>query len=32
MYLACPGGLALPGVLANVAALTSGGIKDVVAK
>ncbi|MGE5297395.1 MAG: bifunctional lysylphosphatidylglycerol flippase/synthetase MprF, partial [Solirubrobacterales bacterium] len=32
MYLACDGGLALPRVLANVATLTSGGIREVVAK
>ena len=32
MYLACRGGLTLPRVVANVAALTSGGIKEVVAK
>jgi phosphatidylglycerol lysyltransferase len=31
-YLASPGGLALPRILANVAALISGGIKGVVAK
>ena len=31
-YLACPGGLALPRILINVAALISGGIKGVVAK
>jgi phosphatidylglycerol lysyltransferase len=31
-YLASPGGLALPRILANVAALVSGGITGVVAK
>lgn len=31
-YLACPGGLVLPLVLANVASLISGGLKGVVAK
>jgi len=31
-YLASPGGLVLPRVLANVAALISGGIRGVVAK
>lgn len=31
-YLACPGGLALPRVLTNVATLISGGIKGVVTK
>lgn len=31
-YLASPGGLALPRVLANVAALISGGLKGVVGK
>ena len=31
-YLASPGGLALPRVLANLATLTSGGIKGIVAK
>ncbi len=31
-YLACPGGLALPRILLNVAALISGGIKGVIAK
>lgn len=31
-YLACPGGLALPRILANVAALISGGLKGVVTK
>ena len=31
-YLASPGGLALPRVLANVAALISGGIKGVLAR
>lgn len=31
-YLASPGGLVLPRILANIAALTSGGIKGVVVK
>jgi phosphatidylglycerol lysyltransferase len=31
-YLACPGGLALPRILINIAALVSSGIKGVVAK
>lgn len=31
-YLACPGGLSLPRILLNVAALISGGIKGVIAK
>lgn len=31
-YLACPGGLALPHILLNVATLISGGIKGVFAK
>jgi len=31
-YLACPGGLALPRILVNIAALISGGIKGIVAK
>lgn len=31
-YLACPGGLALPRILLNIAALISGGIKGVIAK
>jgi phosphatidylglycerol lysyltransferase len=31
-YLVCPGGIALPRVLANVAALVSGGLKGVVSK
>jgi phosphatidylglycerol lysyltransferase len=31
-YLAAPGGLALPVVLTNVAALISGGIAGVIAK
>jgi len=31
-YVACPSGLALPKVLADVAALVSGGMKGVVAK
>ncbi len=31
-YLACPGGLALPRVLANLASLISGGLTGVVAK
>jgi phosphatidylglycerol lysyltransferase len=32
MYLAAPGGLALPRVLANIAALVSRGLKGVIAK
>ena len=31
-YLASPGGLALPRILANVTALISGGLKGVVAR
>jgi len=31
-YLACPGGLALPRILTNVASLISGGMKGVVEK
>ncbi len=31
-YLACPGGLALPRILLNVASLISGGIKGVIGK
>jgi phosphatidylglycerol lysyltransferase len=31
-YLACPGGLALPRILANVTSLISGGIKGVFVK
>jgi phosphatidylglycerol lysyltransferase len=31
-YLACPGGLAVPRILANIATLLSGGMKGVVAK
>jgi phosphatidylglycerol lysyltransferase len=31
-YLASPGGLALPRILANVAALVSGGLSGVIAK
>jgi len=31
-YLACPRGLMLPRILANLATLTSGGVKGVVAK
>jgi len=31
-YLACPGGLALPRILLNIASLISGGIKGVVSK
>jgi phosphatidylglycerol lysyltransferase len=31
-YLACPGGLVLPRILAHIASLSSGGIKGVVAK
>lgn len=31
-YLACPGGLALPRILLNIAALISGGIKGMVSK
>ena len=31
-YLASPGGLALPRILTNIAALISGGLKGVIAK
>jgi phosphatidylglycerol lysyltransferase len=31
-YLVCPGGLALPRILANITSLVSGGIKGVIAK
>ncbi len=31
-YLACPGGLALPRVLTNIASLISGGIEGIVSK
>jgi phosphatidylglycerol lysyltransferase len=31
-YLACPGGLALPRILLNIASLISGGIKGIVTK
>jgi phosphatidylglycerol lysyltransferase len=31
-YLACPGGLALPRILTNIAALTSGGLRGVIAR
>jgi phosphatidylglycerol lysyltransferase len=31
-YLACPGGLALPRMLANVASLIAGGMKGVIGK
>jgi len=31
-YLACPGGLTVPRVLANIAALISRGLKGVIAK
>ncbi len=31
-YLACPGGLALPRILANIASLISGGMKGVISK
>jgi phosphatidylglycerol lysyltransferase len=31
-YLACPGGLSLPRILANIASLISGGMKGVMAK
>jgi phosphatidylglycerol lysyltransferase len=31
-YIASPGGAALPRVLANVAALISGGVRGVIAK
>ncbi|HEY8183629.1 MAG TPA: phosphatidylglycerol lysyltransferase domain-containing protein, partial [Thermoanaerobaculia bacterium] len=32
MYLASPGGLALPRILTNLATLISGGLRGVVAK
>ena len=31
-YLACPGGLALPRILANIASLVSGGIKGIITR
>jgi phosphatidylglycerol lysyltransferase len=31
-YLACPGGLALPRVLADIAALIAGGLRGVVGR
>jgi phosphatidylglycerol lysyltransferase len=31
-YLACPGGMVLPRILANLAALISGGVKEIIAK
>lgn len=31
-YIACPGGMVLPRILANLAALVSGGIKGIIAK
>jgi len=31
-YLACPGGLVLPRILCNLAALIAGGIKKIIAK
>ena len=31
-YLVCPGGLALPRILANIASITSGGIKGIIVK
>lgn len=31
-YLACPGGLVIPRILANIASLVSGGIKGLVVK
>ena len=31
-YLACPGGLALPRILANIASLVSGGMKRVITR
>ena len=31
-YLVCPGGLALPRILANIASITSGGIKGIINK
>jgi phosphatidylglycerol lysyltransferase len=32
MYIASPGGLALPRILTNLAALISGGLRGVVTK
>ena len=32
MYLASPGGLALPRILTNLAALISGGLRGVISK
>jgi len=31
-YIACPGGLALPRILANIASLVSGGVKGIIAR
>ena len=31
-YLVCPGGIALPRILANIASITSGGIKGIINK
>jgi phosphatidylglycerol lysyltransferase len=31
-YIACPGGMILPRILANLAALISGGLKGIIAK
>ena len=31
-YIACPGGMVLPRILANLAALISGGVKGIIAK
>jgi phosphatidylglycerol lysyltransferase len=31
-YLVCPGGLALPRILTNIASITSGGIKKIIKK
>ena len=31
-YIACPGGMLLPRILANLAALISGGVKEIFAK
>jgi phosphatidylglycerol lysyltransferase len=31
-YLACPGGLALPRILADLASLISGGLKGAISK
>jgi phosphatidylglycerol lysyltransferase len=31
-YIASPGGLALPGIITNIASLISGGVKGVIAK